>query len=124
MKLNKFYLILFCLLFIIEALIAIYIKKGFIRHVFGDYLVAIMLYYFIRSFINYKPIYIAFLTLFIAYLVEFSQFINITDILNIEKNTITNLILGTTFSIHDLIAYTLGFLTLLLIENFNRFLTF
>lgn len=123
-KFNKRNSLIFCLLFIIEALIAIYFKKGFIRNIFGDYLVVIMLYYFISSFINYKATYIALLTLFIAYLVEFLQFINICDILNIEKNTITKLILGTTYSTHDIIAYTLGFLTILFIEKLTKFVVF
>ncbi|WP_394335357.1 ribosomal maturation YjgA family protein [Lutibacter agarilyticus] len=94
------------------------------RNNFGDYLVVLMLYYFFRSFMNLKPIYIALLTLCIAYTVEFLQLINVIEILNLEQHTITKIILGTTFSMHDIIAYTLGFLTIVLIEKINTFVAF
>lgn len=117
-------LTIFLLLLITEILIAVYFKSGFIRNNFGDYLVVLMLYYFFRSFMNLKPIYIALLTLCIAYTVEILQLINIIEILNLEQYTITKIILGTTFSIHDIIAYTLGFLTIVLIEKINTFVAF
>ena len=54
MQFNKTYLLLFLLLFLVEAAIAYYLKDGFIRHTFGDYLVVIMLYLFLKSFIKIK----------------------------------------------------------------------
>ena len=124
-KLNYRNLIIFLLLFCIEVTIALYIKQGFIRAVFGDFLVVIMLYYFIMSFIRLKSIYIAIVVLIIAYVIEFLQFIDILNIINYKKNTLINIILGTTFNIEDIIAYTLGIATVILIENrlkpyFNR----
>lgn len=124
MILNYKNLTFFLLLFTTEILIAIYFKNGFIRNYFGDYLVVLMLYYFIRSFFNLKPIYTALFTLSIAYTVEFLQFIGIAEILTIKQHTFTSLILGTTYSIYDIIAYTLGFLTLIMIEKINKFLVF
>ncbi len=117
LKLNYCNLIIFFVLFCIEVIIAIYIKQGFIRVVFGDFLVVIMLYYFFKSFIKTKPIYIAIIVLFIAYLVEFLQFIDILSIVNYKKNSLVNIILGTTFNMEDIIAYTLGIATVILIEN-------
>lgn len=117
MTLNFKNLSIFILLFITELLIVINYKNGFIRNNFGDYLVILMLYYFFRSFINLKPVYTALLTLCIAYTVEFLQYINIVEILNLEQH-------GTTFSIHDIIAYTLGFLTIAFIEKINTSLAF
>ena len=117
MKVNYRNLIIFLVLFCIEVTIAIYIKQGFIRVVFGDFLVVIMLYYFIKSFINHKPIYIAVIVLFIAYLVEFLQFIDILNIVNYKNNYLVNIILGTTFNSKDIIAYTVGIATVILIEN-------
>ena len=105
------------MLFCIEVTIAIYVKQGFIRVVFGDFLVVIMLYYFITSFIKAKPIYIGIIVLFIAYLVEFLQFIDILNIVNYKNNYLVNIILGTTFNSKDIIAYTVGIATVILIEN-------
>ena len=124
MKFNKTYFSIFCSLLLIEIIITVFIKQPFIRYVFGDYLVILMLYYFFRSFINLKPVYTALLTLCIAYTVEFLQYINIVEILNLEQHTITKIILGTTFSIHDIIAYTLGYLTIVFIEKINTSLAF
>ena len=117
LKLNYRNLIIFLLLFSIEVTIALYIKHGFLRVVFGDFLVVIMLYYFITSFIQTKSIYIAIVVLIIAYAVEFLQFIEILNIINYKKNDLLNIILGTTFSFKDIIAYTLGIATVYLIEN-------
>jgi hypothetical protein len=116
-KLNYRNLILFLLLFCIEVTIALYIKQGFIRAIFGDFLVVIMLYYFISSFIQIKRIYLAIIVLTIAYTVEFLQFIDILNIINYKKNNLVNIILGTTFNIKDLIAYTLGITAVFLIED-------
>lgn len=108
---------LFLSLFLIEILIAIFLKDGFIRHTFGDFLVVILMYYFIQSFVKLKPIYITITVLIISFSVEFLQLIDILNILNIKKNTFTNLVLGTTFQITDLIAYFLGVCTVVLIEK-------
>ena len=110
-------LFVFIFLFIAELLIVINFKDGFIRNNFGDYLAILMLYYLFRSFMKLKAINTALLTLFLVYFIEFLQFIHLTKILGIEKYTIVKIILGNTFSAHDIIAYTLGFLTILLIEK-------
>lgn len=109
--------IIFLSLFLTEALIVFFFKEGFIRHTFGDFLVVILMYYFIKSFVNSKPIYIAIAILIISFGIEFLQLIDILNILNIQKNTFTKLVLGTTFQAGDLIAYTLGILTILVIEK-------
>ena len=116
-KLNYRNLIIFLLLFCIEVTIALYIEQGFLRVVFGNFLVVIMLYFFIRSFIQLKSIYIAIIVLIVAYTIEFLQFIDILNIINYKKNDLVNTILGTTFNIKDIIAYTLGIATVFLIEN-------
>jgi hypothetical protein len=37
--------------------------------------------------------------------------------LNVEENSVIRIILGTTFSITDLVAYTLGVITVFLIDK-------
>ena len=116
-KFNLFNFLLFLLLFVIEIVIAIYLKQGFIRHTFGDFLVVIMLYYFIKSFIKTKSIYIALVVLIFVYCVEFLQLLNILDYLNLRQNTLATLILGSHFSVQDLIAYTLGVISIYIINK-------
>lgn len=116
LKLSKNYKLLSLLLFIIEVLIACYIKTGFVRHTLGDFLVVILLYCFLKIFIKGHHNTIAFGVLIISFIIEFLQLFHVLDLLNVQ-NKIVRIVLGTTFQPTDLIAYTLGILTVLIIEN-------
>lgn len=102
------YFIAFTLLLVMEVGIAIYIKLSFIRHTVGDFLVVILIYCCFRSFVKTKPIKIAIITFLISYTIEFLQLFKILQYLNLQHNKWAILILGNSFSIQDLIAYTLG----------------
>jgi hypothetical protein len=99
-----------------EICIAAFLTEGFIRHTFGDFLVVILIYCFIRSFIEAKPIYIAGAVLVFAFFIEFLQLFNVLDNLNLRHNELAVIILGSTFHVSDLIAYTLGVITIFLID--------
>ncbi|MCK7591486.1 DUF2809 domain-containing protein [Subsaxibacter sp. CAU 1640] len=116
MKFNKTYFILFVLLLITEALIAIYLKGGFIRHTFGDFLVVILMYCFVKSFFDLKPMVVAIGVLIFSFAIEFLQLTNFLKYFNLENNHIAKIIFGSTFHISDLVAYTLGILFVLLVE--------
>lgn len=116
-KFNPYYFIAFLFLFAIEALIAMFLKDGFIRHTFGDYLVVMLLYSFLKSFIGGKSIPIALAVLVIAYIIEFLQLFNLLKLLNLQNSSIAKIILGSTFHIRDLVTYTLGVITLLIFEH-------
>ena len=104
------------ILLLSEILIAKY-ATGFIRHTFGDYLCVILLYAFIKSFTKSSNLKTAIIVLSIAYLIEFLQLTNLQYLYPDKYIKTLQLILGTSFSIGDLIAYTLGIITTLLIEN-------
>ncbi|MDO6598269.1 DUF2809 domain-containing protein [Oceanihabitans sp. 2_MG-2023] len=114
---NKNYSIAAIVLFIVEAFIATFLKDGFIRHTFGDYLVVILLYCMFKSVIKTKPFYIAIAVFIIAYGIEFLQLTHFLEVLKLQNNTVAKIILGSTFSIQDLIAYTLGIITILIFEH-------
>ena len=114
---NKNYFIGFILIFLAEVAIAYYLKSGFIRHTFGDFLVVILLYCFFKSFIKGNSIEIALITLVIAYTVEFLQLTNFLEVLGLKGNVWANLVFGNSFNIQDLVAYTLGILTVIFIEH-------
>ena len=117
MKFNKTYFLLFLVFFLIEAAITYYQKDGFIRHTIGDYLVVIMLYLFLKSFINIKSITASLAVLLIAFVIEFLQLTSFLEYFNLENNYYAKLILGSTFQISDLLAYFLGTLTVVIIES-------
>ncbi|WP_104734499.1 ribosomal maturation YjgA family protein [Hanstruepera ponticola] len=113
---NKTYFISFIILFIAEVLIESFLKNGFIRHTFGDFLVVILLYCFIKSFFNLKTTLVAFGVLLFAYGVEFLQMTSMLEALNLQNNQFAKIVLGTTFHISDLVAYTIGVMFVILIE--------
>ena len=116
MKLNKTYILITIALLIIETLIAMYLKSGFIRHTFGDFLVVILMYCFFKSFIPDNHFKIALSVLAFAFIIEFLQLVNILSMLNLQNNHLIKIVLGSTFQISDLVAYILGIITVLIAE--------
>ena len=116
LKFNRTYTTLALLLLTIEVLIAIYLKTGFIRHTFGDYLAVILIYTGIKSIIDIHPFKLAVGVLLLAFLIEFLQLFKILKFFNLQNNQVLKLILGSTFHFSDLVAYTLGILTIIIIE--------
>lgn len=116
-KFDKVYFLIFASLFIIEALIATFFKTGFIRHTFGDFLVVILIYCFIKSFTNLKPKTAGLIVLIVAFSIEFLQLFNILKVFGLQNSYTAKLIFGSTFNITDLIAYMLGIIVTLMMEK-------
>jgi len=104
-------------IFFIELLIAIFLKDDFIRPFFGDFLAVIFLFYFLAAFLKTTKIKIAIITLLIAFFLETLQYFQFLTKMNWEKYNILKIILGNVASWEDILAYTLGVLTVLIIEN-------
>ena len=109
------YFMLSSTLFLSEVVIAKY-TTGFIRHTFGDYLCVILIYAFIKSFVKLSDLKTGIFVLIIAFTVEFLQLSNLQNYYPDNYAKELKLILGTSFSIGDLVAYTLGIITILVIE--------
>lgn len=116
MRFSSTYFLVTLLVLFIEVLIAIFLKTGFIRHTFGDFLCVILLYCFFKSFINDHHFTIATSVLAIAFTIEFLQLTNYLEFLNLHKNHLAKLILGSTFEFSDLVAYTLGTIITIALE--------
>lgn len=98
---------IFVLIFIVEVLIAIFIHDVFIRPYGGDILVVMLMYYFVKAFIQTKPINIILPILLFSYLVEFAQYLDLPHKLGIT-NKILLIITGSSFSWVDMLCYTVG----------------
>ncbi len=107
----------FLILLIIEICIATFITTGFIRHTAGDFLVVIMLYCLLKSFINIKPLFAAWITLLISTGIEVGQFFDLLDELGLRENRLANIILGNAFSYGDLLAYLMGIIAVMIVEH-------
>ncbi|WP_034044714.1 DUF2809 domain-containing protein [Wocania ichthyoenteri] len=116
MRFSSTYFIIALLLFITEALIAIFLETGFIRYTFGDFLCVILLYCFFKIFIKDHHFKIAISALMIAFVIEFLQLTNYLELFNLQDNYLAKVILGSTFHTSDLVAYSLGIITIIIFE--------
>ena len=117
LKFNVSSFTVFTLLLLTEITIALFFKDGFIRHTFGDYLVVLLLYSFLKSFISISNNVLAKITLLIAFSVEFIQLTPLLKSLELANHSLANLIFGNTFSVTDLLAYTFGYITIILFNS-------
>lgn len=106
---RKKYIIGFLILLIIEILIALFIHGGFIRNYLGDVIVVWVIYCFVKMI---SPKLNSYLTaigvMLFAFVVEFLQAINIVDILGLGNIKFFRVLIGTSFSVIDLICYACG----------------
>lgn len=116
LQFNKTYILIAVILMAIELAIAFFIKTGCIRHTFGDYLVVMLLYAIMRGCTNLRVWVSALVVLIIAFSIEFLQLTPVLSYLNLQDSFTAKLILGSTFEILDLWAYTAGVCTILALE--------
>ena len=114
---NKSYFLLALLLLSIELYIGIYMHDAIIRPFGGDFLVVILLYCLVKSFLNSPVFLTACWILVFAYAVEVSQYFHLVRLLGLQHSNIAKILLGTSFSFIDLGMYTLGILLVIIVEN-------
>jgi hypothetical protein len=111
------YLLLTVILLGIEVFIALVIHDRIIRPHVGDLLVVILIYCFVKSFLN-VPVWIAAAgVLIFSYVVELLQYFEVVKLLGMNGSYAARVIIGTTFNWIDILAYTLGILIVLFIEK-------
>jgi len=120
---NFSYFLGFVVLLIVEILIAKYITDDFIRPYLGDFLVVILLYCFLMAISRISVLKGLFVVLLFSFAVEFFQLINIVKVLQYQPPKMVMIVLGSSFSVWDLLAYSLGLATCLLLEYHQNFYT-
>ncbi|HYC27971.1 MAG TPA: DUF2809 domain-containing protein [Chitinophagaceae bacterium] len=114
---NWRYFVAAFLLFIIEVLIALFVHDSIIRPYIGDYLVVILIYCAVRTFLKAPVVKVSTGVLLFAYLVEVLQYFKIVDRLGLSGNIIAKTVIGYGFEWWDMLAYTLGIVTVVIIET-------
>jgi hypothetical protein len=117
---NKRYFLLAILLFLIEVLIAAYVNDAIVRPYVGDYLVVMLLYCLVRSFVKFPVLPLAMGVLLFAYCLEILQYFNLVDRLGLRHSQLAVIVIGSSFEWIDLVAYTLGIATIITIEKYRR----
>ena len=117
LRFQKQYFILAILLFVTEVLIAAYVHDGIVRPYIGDLLVVILIYCFVRSFLNGPVLLTAIAVLLFAYLIEILQYFHLVRRLGLQHSKLAWIVLGSSFEWIDLIAYTVGIALVLIVEK-------
>jgi hypothetical protein len=117
---NNRYLSIALVLLAIEIFIAVYVKDRFIRPFFGDFLAVIFVYTLIRTFFSHS-FKVALWSLGIAYFIETLQYFKFIEISGLIKYKILAVVIGNSFSWLDILAYTLGFIFIVVIAYFEIF---
>jgi hypothetical protein len=104
-------------IFVIEVLIALYISDKFVRPYVGDVLVVILIYYFVKAFVNIPTWPLAISTLLFSYLIETLQYFQFVKLIGLGDNKLANIVIGNYFAWEDLLAYTIGIIIIVIIES-------
>jgi len=114
---NRNYFILFILILVCELYIGFYVHDTIIRPYIGDLLVVILIYAFLRIFVHKAYFKVAFFTFIFACLVETAQYYHVISFLGLQENNIARVLIGTSFSWIDILAYFGGFILIIIVEE-------
>ncbi|MBL7872521.1 MAG: DUF2809 domain-containing protein [Cyclobacteriaceae bacterium] len=115
---TKNYFALAIFIFVIEVLIALFVKDNFVRPYVGDVLVVILMYSFVKSFLRVPVLLLAMSVLVFSFLIEALQYIKIVERLGLEKSHFARTVIGTSFAWADILAYMLGIAIILGVETY------
>ena len=105
------------LLFVTEVCIALFVHDKIIRPYIGDFLVVILIYCFLRSFLNFSILSIAIITWIFACSVEFLQYPNIVNKIGLQNSKLVVTVVGNSFDWIDMLTYSLGIISVVYIEK-------
>lgn len=111
------YFVAALLLLAIEIIIGLFVHDAVVRPWGGDFLVVILIYCGVKSFIDSPVRTTALAVLLFAYVVETLQYFHIARVLGVERYALARIIIGTSFSWTDMLAYTLGIGLVLVVER-------
>lgn len=114
---NRTYFLLTVLFFLIEVSIALFVKDNFIRPYFGDVLVVILIYCFLKSFFKWSVRNTSVGVLLFAFGVETLQYFTIVEKLQLQDNNLAKTVIGTSFAWEDIIAYVVGIVMVIVAER-------
>ncbi len=120
LRFQRRYFIFFVILLLIEVVIAVFAHDNFIRPFFGDFLVVILIYCFVRSFFNTPLVMTAIGVLLFSYLMEVLQYFNLVKMLGLQNSNLARVMIGTSFEWTDLVAYTLGIGLVILLDKSKK----
>jgi hypothetical protein len=119
MRIIKKYLFFSLLLIFVEILIARYARDQIIRPYGGDFLVVILLYCIVRCFTRLSVNSSCTAVLLFSYLIELLQYFSLANKLGFQRGSMAYILLGNYFSWLDILSYTLGIGTVVILERLS-----
>lgn len=111
---NKSAFLLSGVLLAVLVYIALFVHDSFIRPFLGDVLVVIWLFVFLKSFLSFSSPKLAHLVLIFSCLIEIAQFFKLVELLGLQEFKLARVVIGTTFDWLDLLAYGIGWVSILI----------
>ncbi len=112
------YILLFFGFLVIEVLIALFVRDGFIRPYVGDMLVTVVICLFLRGFTPLKTKLLPLYVFIFAAAVEIGQYFDFVALLGLDGNRFLSVLLGRTFSFADIVCYGVGCVVFFAAESF------
>lgn len=117
LRFNVTSFVVFLIIFAAEVCIALFVNDSIVRPYGGDVLVVMLMYYFVKSFVQTRTLWLVLAVLLFAYLVEIGQYFHLVEVLNMQHNRVMRIVIGSSFSWGDIFAYTLGAALCYIIER-------
>lgn len=115
---QKKYLLLFIVILLVELYIGFYVHDAIIRPYIGDLLVVILMYSFVKIFWKADNVKVAAYTFVFSCLVELAQYFKLVNVIGLGENKLARVLIGTSFSWIDILAYFGGFLVIVVGERY------
>lgn len=113
------YFLLALVLFGLELAIALWVRDAFVRPYLGDVLVVILLYAFMRAFLEVPFGLLGLAVWLFSFLIEGLQYLRLVEWLGWQEYALARTVLGTSFAWADLLAYSAGAIVILMVEHFR-----
>lgn len=102
------YAVAFAVILLVEVLIALFVRDAFIRPYGGDILVTVLICCFVRIFFPDKIKLLPLWVFLFAIAVEAGQYFDYVTLLGLGDIAFFRVLLGTSFSVADIVCYGAG----------------
>ncbi|UKB84043.1 DUF2809 domain-containing protein [Chryseobacterium sp. MEBOG06] len=121
LKFSLKYLLLTLFIFLVEVSIATILKDiFFVRAYLGDVIVVMLLYTFVKSFVEVNDQKLILGILLFSFLIEFAQYFNIAERLGFRRGSLMYIVIGNSFSWIDILCYAVVCLFLYIFVKMAR----
>ncbi|BDW82705.1 membrane protein [Erythrobacter sp. Dej080120_24] len=117
MRLDRGYAFAAAGLLLVEIVIALFVRDNFVRPVLGDVLAVMLVYCAVLAIVDLPRILAAVFAFLEGVVIEAMQYLDALTALGLQHNPVARVVLGTTFSWGDIVAYAAGVILALVADR-------